>query len=99
MGIVVMPIPCVVCVDPTIKEPWSFGINDKTFVTCAQEIVANSLYCLSMTSFTVLRESCKLMHADGDVRSSRFFEKIQLADHAMVMEFRIHIRAFGILMQ
>ena len=58
MGIVVTPIPRVVCVDPTIKEPWSFGIDDKSFVARAQEIAANSLYCLSMTSL-----GCSVNHA------------------------------------
>ena len=99
MGIIVTPIACVVGVYPTIKVTRSFGIDDQTFVASAQEVVANPLYCLSMASFRVLREPCALMHADGDVRSSRLFEIIQLADHATVMEFWIHVRAFGILMQ
>ena len=90
MGIVVTPIPCVVCLFPAIKVPWSFGIDDKSFVASSQEKVANLLYRLSMASFRGPREPCAQMHADRDVRSSRFFKKIQLADHAIIMEFWIH---------
>ena len=52
----------------------------RPFVARAQEIVANSLNRLSMTSFRVLRETCALMHADGDVWSSRFSRKLTHID-------------------
>ena len=76
MGIVVMPITRIVGIYPTIKVPWSFGIDDKTFVASAQEIAANSLYRLSVASFWCsvnLAHWCTLMDMSVLVDFSRKF--------------------------
>ena len=59
----------VVGVYPTIKLPWSFGMDDEVFVASAQEVPANPLDRFGVALFRVFGEPSALVHADGDVRS------------------------------
>ena len=76
MGVVVTPVTSKVGIDPAIKVPRRFGIDDQAFVSSAQEVSANPLDGFRMASFWVLGEPSTLMHADGDVRSGQFFKEI-----------------------
>ena len=64
MGVVVKPVTGKIGIDPTIKLPWCFGVDDQAFVAGAQKVSADSLDGFRMGSFWVLGEPGALMHAD-----------------------------------
>ena len=76
MGIFVAPVTRKIGIDPTIKVPRRFGIDNQAFISRAQEVLPNPLNCFRMASFWVLGELCALMHAYGDIWVGRFFEEI-----------------------
>ena len=54
---------------------------------------------LGMAFLGCLREVSALVDADRDVRSGGLLQEVQFPNDATVMEFRLHIRTVGVLMQ